>query len=162
MADGVQRKDNFWSDGDLVKFYVYEFPYTDVETDHKINLKIETLTEFFQPLVLTNQISYDERQRDFEVDQFPSISVHENIYGNQVVGQLNLSEFEYDLSMKTQKWSYLFVTVYNFVYGMTSEKKPVYYITFTSDDPDKTKEPQWPTLVDNTIQLFSVRDAVLE
>jgi hypothetical protein len=64
--------------------------------------------------------------------------------------------------MDTQQWSYLFVSVYNFVYGMTSEKKPVFYITFTSDDPKKTRNPKWESLVNDSVPAFSLKEAIFE
>lgn len=162
VADSVMRKDNFWTDGDLVKFYVFEFPESLVKTSRSVKVEINTLTDYFQPLLLVNKTSFPKRQTSFSVDKFPNVNLHSEIYGNEVVSQINQKDFEYNIKMDTQQWSYLFVSVYNFVYGMTSEKKPVYYITFTSDDSKTTRNPKWESLVNDSVPAFSLKEALFE
>jgi hypothetical protein len=61
VADGVMRKDRFWTDGDLVKFYVFEFPEALVKTSRSAKVEIKALTDYFQPMVLVNKASFPRR-----------------------------------------------------------------------------------------------------
>ena len=92
MVDGVRRKDNFWNDGDLVKFFVFEIPYTEDETDHTINMKIEALTEQFHPLILVNQYSFEDKLDDYSTLKFPDMETAEKVYGDAIVNNIGLQE----------------------------------------------------------------------
>lgn len=153
VGDQVARKDSFYSDSDLVKFYVYEFPYSEEEEDYEVQLQFESASEEFFPLVLVNHWSQATRATDFSHSQFPTINDYERIYGNEVVSQIDMRELSYTVDIANQQYGYLFVTVYNFVYGLTDQKKPTFYLTISSDNPVGSYSPEWDTLISSSFLL---------
>lgn len=85
LVDGVIRKDNYWTNSELVKFYVFEFPYSKTEESYDLTLSISSLSPEFHPLILVNQLEFTKQQTDYSTFMFPTVERFETAFGDEVI-----------------------------------------------------------------------------
>lgn len=139
----------------MVKYYVYNLPYSATPVTYNIKMDVRSLNEFFHPLILIKHDSDLNSPKTVTEADFPNISSQDvsqkigaSIIGEgtgveQTVSNLFSMSQEYSFTQENQGYGFLAITMYSFVYGLTDLKKPVFYISVSSDNAETSAEPDW-------------------
>jgi hypothetical protein len=95
--------------------------------DYRVNIFIESLTEYFYPMIYLKKQELEQQPTQLNQLLFPSIKFYDKVYGQNPFENLNRQNFLFTFpGTSTYDWCYYTMAVYEHNWGLTEVRKSEY------------------------------------